>query len=51
VKNALAELPGVTNVEVDFATKTATVQATEDFDGGNAVQTLADAGFADSTVR
>jgi copper chaperone CopZ len=52
VRSALAELPGVKDVAVDFGTKTAscTVDANQ-FDGAAAIQALADAGFDQSTLN
>jgi copper chaperone CopZ len=52
VRSALAELPGVKDVAVDFGTKTAncTVDSNQ-FDGTSAIQALADAGFENSTLN
>jgi len=51
VRDALAALPGVTNVDVDFAAKTATVHTNSaPFDAKAAVEALAEAGFENSSV-
>lgn len=46
VKNALASLPGVANVEIDADARTATVSVQPDeFKAADAVQALEDAGY------
>jgi len=52
VRKALVALPGVTDVEVDFESKTAKVQVDEkQFNGDAAVDALAQAGFDNSSVQ
>jgi copper chaperone CopZ len=51
VRDALAALPGVTNVEVDFSSRTATCSVDQSrFDPDAAIQALAGANFDGSSV-
>ncbi len=52
VRTALLELPGVAEVEVDFATKTATCRVDPSkFDSAGAIEKLAQTGYKDSKVK
>ena len=52
MRSALAEVPGVAQVSVDFDSKTATCSVDADqFDSQAAIKALADAGFPDSTLK
>jgi copper chaperone CopZ len=53
IKETLVNLPGVTDVTVDFPTKTAvvSVEDKEKFDAEAAVQALVAGGYKDSTVK
>ena len=52
MRSALADVPGVAQVSVDFDSKTATCDVdTDQFDGQVAIKALADAGFSDSSLK